>query len=1154
MILGAFADARSHVLEAFRTYDNAPDTKFDWVDWRAYGTLVFAALCRQSNEPERARELIEQAKARVRSRHDVSFAITFTWTPFLEALRGDARATLSDAETLAEVSARLGLRFAAGVAKIYRGWARAQLEEREGGLEQIRLGLAELAELKALSGVPFYRGLLAEIEAEGSSADYALTQINEALALARKTGQVWTDAFLHRIRGDILLKVDPGNPPRSEEAYLAAITTARGQGARSFGLQAALKLAKLYQSTARPVDAHAVLAPALKGFAPTPEMPEIGEAQALLAALAQTDEVNDFLAQRERRLRLQTSYGQAVMWSKGYVAEETQAAFARARELAAGTESAAERFPGYYVRWVRSYLRGEHREAREIAATFLREAEQGGHATEACAARRCLGTTCLYLGDLIKSRDHLERALADYRPDRDAQARFRFGHDIGVAAAAYLSNAVWHLGEAERARRLAEQAVLRAAESGYVPDSAIALALKINLEAARGDAAAALRAAESLLALAREHGINHYRSMGECASSWARGRLDDPQVGARELRRAMAERSDHGAGAAEPGYLGWLAELEARTLAPDKALTLIDQGLASVQETGERLTESALYRLRGEILLQRNQESPAPAEEAYRTSIGVAKELGARSSVLLASLSLAKLYQSTGRPAEAHAVLAPALEGFSPTPEMPEIEEAQALLAALAETDDVKADATQRERRLRLQTAYGQAVMWSKGFAADETSAAFARSRELAGGTESAAERFPPYYVQWVRSLAQGEHRQAQRSAESFLWEAEEGGYATEAGVARRCLGASCFYQGKLLEAQTHLERALADYRPDRDAQARFRFGYDTGILATANLVTTTWLLGQVERARQLAEQAVRSATELGHVPTCAFAHAFKTGLEIIRDDPAAALRSAETLLALVREHEMEFFVAVGEAYAGWARGRLGDPEAGAQAIRRALAEYFNEANKINAPLFRGLLAELEGATWGPDAALTQIGKGLAIAEETGEHYTDPYLHRLRGEFLLKRDPPNSVPAEEAFQTAIAIAKEQGARSYELLASLSLAKLCQCLGRPAEAHAVLAPALEGFSPTPEMPEIAEAQALLAALAEIDEVKADVAQRHRRLRLQRSYGLALMWGKGFAAEEAKAAFARNRRNLRAGRRRLRALRSLQRAMLEKFHAR
>jgi hypothetical protein len=84
---------------------------------------------------------------------------------------------------------------------------------------------------------------------------------------------------------------------------------------------------------------------------------------------------------------------------------------------------------------------------------------------------------------------------------------------------------------------------------------------------------------------------------------------------------------------------------------------------------------------------------------------------------------------------------------------------------------------------------------------------------------------------------------------------------------------------------------------------------------------------------------------------------------------------------------------------------------------------------------------------------------------------------------LLKRHPANPAAAEEAFRTAIAIAAEQSARSPHLQAALALAKLYQSTGRPADAHAVLAPALEGFSPTPEMPEIAEAQALLERLAE-----------------------------------------------------------------------
>jgi predicted ATPase len=112
-----------------------------------------------------------------------------------------------------------------------------------------------------------------------------LRRTDEALALGSETGEHWTDAPLHRIRGEILLKRDPANTSPAEEAFLAAIAVAQAQKAKSFELQAALPLAKLYQSTARPADAYAVLAPALEGFSPTPEMAEIAEAQALLASL-----------------------------------------------------------------------------------------------------------------------------------------------------------------------------------------------------------------------------------------------------------------------------------------------------------------------------------------------------------------------------------------------------------------------------------------------------------------------------------------------------------------------------------------------------------------------------------------------------------------------------------------------------------------------------------------------------------------------------------------------------------------------------------------------------------------------------------------------------------------------------------------------------
>ena len=139
-------------------------------------------------------------------------------------------------------------------------------------------------------------------------------------------------------------------------------------------------------------------------------------------------------------------------------------------------------------------------------------------------------------------------------------------------------------------------------------------------------------------------------------------------------------------------------------------------------------------------------------------------------------------------------------------------------------------------------------------------------------------------------------------------------------------------------------------------------------------------------------------------------------------------------------------------------------------------------AVRINLGLYTGLLAELEAETLGAEGALARIDEAFRLSNQVEHGCSLSFLHRLRGNILLKRDPANAAPAEQAFRTAIAIATEQSARSPGLRASLSLAKLYQATGRSVEAHDVLAPALKGFSPTPEMPEIAEAQALMERLA------------------------------------------------------------------------
>ena len=126
-------------------------------------------------------------------------------------------------------------------------------------------------------------------------------------------------------------------------------------------------------------------------------------------------------------------------------------------------------------------------------------------------------------------------------------------------------------------------------------------------------------------------------------------------------------------------------------------------------------------------------------------------------------------------------------------------------------------------------------------------------------------------------------------------------------------------------------------------------------------------------------------------------------------------------------------------------------------------------------------LADAEVCAGDPERALAVLDEALATCDRTDYRAFECEIHRARGKLLLERDPADLPRAEDAFQTAIALAKRQGARGYQLLASLSLAKLYVATGRGAAARAALRPALDGFAPTPEMPEIAEAQALLAAL-------------------------------------------------------------------------
>jgi predicted ATPase len=170
--------------------------------------------------------------------------------------------------------------------------------------------------------------------------------------------------------------------------------------------------------------------------------------------------------------------------------------------------------------------------------------------------------------------------------------------------------------------------------------------------------------------------------------------------------------------------------------------------------------------------------------------------------------------------------------------------------------------------------------------------------------------------------------------------------------------------------------------------------------------------------------------------------------------------------------------------YFCWARARRSDNsdnEIDVAELRKAIAALTARGNKYWVPFFQGLLAEIEAERQDVEQALTRIDEAPGLAQQTGEHWTDAYLHRVRGEILLKRHPANTAPAEGAFLAAIAMAQQQKARSFELGAAMSMALLWRDQGNRDDARELLAPVYGWFTEGFDTLDLKEAKALLDTL-------------------------------------------------------------------------
>jgi tetratricopeptide (TPR) repeat protein len=523
------------------------------------------------------------------------------------------------------------------------------------------------------------------------------------------------------------------------------------------------------------------------------------------------------------------------------------------------------------------------------AANFLADVEAHPDSPEAGVAHRIFGVTHWFAGKYVEARDHLERALALFQPGRDDNLAFQFGQDLGVAAMSYLAIALWQLGDVERAVSLIDGVQARAVSLTHVGTQMYARTHAALFELMRGNRVRATLNVLELARLTREHDLPMWRAFSLFFDGWTKSESGALLAGCEDMRRGADLLREQKLLVFDGLLKIAHAEAEARAGDPDRAISILDEALTTSERTGHRAFDGGLYRVRGDILLKRDPANRAPAEEAYLSAIAVAREQGARSFELLAALALAKLYQSTDRPAEGHTVLAPALEGFAPTAEMLEIAEAQTLLAALEETEEVKAEAAQRQRRLHLQTAYGNALFAARGLGAPETTEAFTRALESAVGVKDAPGRLAADYGLWVGSYVRAELSRMRADADAFLSDVEGRPDSAEAGVAHRAAGLTHWFAGEYQEAREHFERALALFQPGRDDDLAFRFGNDAGTAAMLYLALTLWPLGDIGRAISLVGDAEVRIAGVAHIGTRAHGRLHAALLALLRGDLSRA-------------------------------------------------------------------------------------------------------------------------------------------------------------------------------------------------------------------------------------------------------------------------
>jgi predicted ATPase len=491
--------------------------------------------------------------------------------------------------------------------------------------------------------------------------------------------------FLHALYQEVLYERVPAGQRSSLHKWIGEREEqAHGEQARVI----AAELAVHFERGREYPRAVAYLKPAadnaLRRYANIEAIHHLTKALALLRTLPNPHEYI------QQEIDLLTALGPALVTIKGYGALEVEQTYTRARALC---QQMGDPLQLSQVLWglLTCYLvRAEHQTARELGEQLLTLAQRQQDAALLLVGHFALGAALYCLGAFAPACEHLEQSIALDDPQQYRAHPFLFGMDLGVFCRSWAAHALWHLGYPDQALTMSHTALERARELSHPFSLALALNYAAILHQFRREECAVHQRAEAATVLCIQHGFAYYLAWGPILQGWVLAEQGQREEGIAQMRDGLTAFRATGGEVRLPYYLALLAEAYGKAGQAAEGLTLVTEALARAEANGERWREAELHRLKGELLLQQVVETHGyaalltEAEAQFHEALAIARRQQAKSLELCTAISLSRLWQCQGKCTEARQLLAEVYHWFTEGFDTADLQEARALLAALA--------------------------------------------------------------------------------------------------------------------------------------------------------------------------------------------------------------------------------------------------------------------------------------------------------------------------------------------------------------------------------------------------------------------------------------------------------------------------------------